>query len=167
MGGWVAPPGKGLPAWGPECDFNVQWDAGAAAIVAATADLTLATLPATIRAHLRAADAPRLRASGPLGLLLAEQSEVHARAEGMSELGRAHAALPDDLLNFHYDPVACAVAVGWPGATVAPRPLRTVLEDGVLRFWHDRRDRLIRVLVDVDGAASGEAWLLAVEGVQR
>jgi hypothetical protein len=33
----------------------------------------------------------------------------------MAELGREHAALPDDLVNFHYDPVACAVALRWPG----------------------------------------------------
>jgi hypothetical protein len=31
---------------------------------------------------------------------------------------RAHPGLPDDLLNFQYDPVACAVAAGWPGRAV-------------------------------------------------
>ena len=38
MGGWVRPPAAGLPAWGPEMDWNVQWDTRAAEIVAATAD---------------------------------------------------------------------------------------------------------------------------------
>ncbi len=26
MGGWIDSPTDGLPAWGPEMDFNVQWD---------------------------------------------------------------------------------------------------------------------------------------------
>jgi hypothetical protein len=30
----------------------------------------------------------------------------------MTQLGRRHAGLPDGLLNFRYDPVACAVALG-------------------------------------------------------
>jgi hypothetical protein len=45
-------------------DFNVQWEGR---VVAATADLTLVPLPVTLTAQLRAADLPRLRASGPLG----------------------------------------------------------------------------------------------------
>src|SRR5919106_3017212 len=35
MGGWTGPPAAGLPQWGPERDFNVQWDTRAAQIVAA------------------------------------------------------------------------------------------------------------------------------------
>ncbi len=30
----------------------------------------------------------------------------------MSSLGRGHPDLPDDLINFHWDPVACAVGLG-------------------------------------------------------
>ncbi len=82
MGGWVRPPRRGLPAWGPERDFNVQWDTRAAQIVAGVAELTLATLPATLQAPLRAADLPRLRAGGPLGDLLARQSQAHAIDSG-------------------------------------------------------------------------------------
>src|SRR6266545_2343755 len=36
MGGWVQPPADGLPAWGPEMDFNVQWDTRSSDIPAAT-----------------------------------------------------------------------------------------------------------------------------------
>jgi inosine-uridine nucleoside N-ribohydrolase len=167
MGGWIRPPDDGLPAWGPEMDFNAQWDTRAAEIVAATADLTLVTLPATLRAHLRAADLPRLRGSGPLGELLARQSEAHALTQGMTELGRVHAGLPDDLLNFHYDPVACAVALGWAGAVVAEMRLRPVREGDVLRFQPDEQGRLTRVVVDLDGANFAETWLTAVEAAQR
>jgi purine nucleosidase len=119
MGSWVFPPAEGLPAWGPDMDWNVQWDTRSARVVVARASsLTLAKLPATLRAHLREADLPRLRAAGPLGDLLARQSLAHAEEAGMRALARAHAGLPNDLLNFQYDPVACAVAVGWRGAQV-------------------------------------------------
>jgi inosine-uridine nucleoside N-ribohydrolase len=51
-GGWTGL-GAGLPPWGPDMDFNVQWDTRAAEIVAATADLTLAPLPITGSRRLR------------------------------------------------------------------------------------------------------------------
>ncbi len=166
MGGWVQPPDEGLPQWGPEMDWNLQWDTRASEIVAATADLTLATLPATLKAHLRAADLPRLRASGPLGALIARQSEAHAQETGMTELGRSHAGLPDDLLNFHYDPVACAAAVGWPGLIVEEMRLKTHREGEILLF--DRADdgKLTRVVQDVDAEQFREAWLSAIEAAQ-
>ena len=167
MGGWIKAPSDDLPAWGPEMDWNVQYDTRAAEILAATAQLTLVTLPVTLKANLRATDTPRLRASGRLGELLADQSEAWAHDSGMGNLGRAHAALPDDLLNFHYDPVACAVALGWSGAAVDGVPLQTVLEGEVLRFKPDLEGRLTRVVVDVDGERFRERWLSAVEAAQR
>jgi hypothetical protein len=97
--GWVQPPAPGFPQWGPDMDFNVQWETQAAEVVAATARLTLVTLPASLHAYLRRDDLPRLVAAGPLGELLARQGE----ANQMEKLGLEHSALPDDLLNFHYD----------------------------------------------------------------
>jgi purine nucleosidase len=167
MGGWAQPPAPGLPQWGPEMDFNVQWDTQAAAVVAAKARLTLVTLPATLNAHLRRADLSRLRAAGPLGQLLAQQGEAHGQANQMQTLGREYSGLPDDLLNFHYDPVACAVALGWSGATVEEMRLRLVRQDGVLSFQPHPEGRPMRVVVDVDGAAFRETWLAAVENAAR
>jgi inosine-uridine nucleoside N-ribohydrolase len=167
MGGWTGPPAAGLPQWGPEMDFNVQWDTRAAEIVAATAArLTMVTLPVTLKAHLRAADLPRLRASGTLGELLARQGEAHGHDYRMAEMGRAHPGLPDDLLNFQYDPVACAVALDWPGAVVQEAHLLPVLEAGVLRFQPDPGGRPTRVVVDLDAASFTESWLGAVEAAQ-
>lgn len=163
MGGWVYPPAPGLPQWGPEMDFNVQWDTRAAEIVAASARLTLVTLPVTLKAHLRAADLPRLGAAGPLGQLLVRQGEAHGLDQQMEKLGREHVGLPDDLVNFQYDPVACAVAVGWSGATTEDIRLRPVQDDGVLSFHPDPKGRLTRVVVDVDSAAFTEIWMSAVE----
>jgi inosine-uridine nucleoside N-ribohydrolase len=166
VGGWIQPYSPGLPAWGPEMDFNVQWDINAAQIVAAAADLTLVPLPVTLKAHLRAADLPRLRASGPLGRLLAGQAKAHGQDWDMAAMGRAHAALPDDLLNFQYDPVAVAVALGWSGAILRQMSLRPVVIDEVLRFQPDPKGRPTRVLVDLDGVDFAETWLSAVEAAQ-
>jgi purine nucleosidase len=163
MGGWVEPPAPGLPRWGPEMDFNVQWDTRAAEVVAATARLTMVTLPATLNAHLRRADLPRLWAAGPLGQLLARQSEAHAETYQMEKLGRDHSGLPDDLLNFQYDPVACAVALGWSGATVEDIRVRPMPMGDVLSFQPHPEGRSTRAVLDVDGAAFRETWLSAVE----
>ena len=85
----------------------------------------------------------------------------------MAELGRQNAALPDDLLNFHYDPVACAVAVGWLGAVVEERHLLPVLDAGVLRFEADKAGRPTRVVVRLDGEAFANVWITAVEAAQH
>jgi purine nucleosidase len=167
MGGWVHPPQDGLPAWGPEMDFNAQWDTRAAELVVATANLTLAPLAAAFNAPLRARDIPRLRASGPLGELLTRQSEHYGQDSGMMVLGPAHAGLPDDLLNVQWDPVACAAALGWTGVTIEEKRLRPELEGEVLRFQPDEQGRRMRVVVDVDGLSFSEAWLGAVEAAQH
>jgi purine nucleosidase len=163
MGGWTRPPVAGLPAWGPGRDFNVQWDTYAAEVVATTCTrLTLCTLPVCLQAPLRAADLPRLRELGAMGELLAGQSEAHAVDSGKRALGPAYGGLPDDLVNFHYDPLACAVALGWPGAVVEETGLRVGMEGDLLRFRPDAEGRPVRVVADVDGVAFGEAWLDAV-----
>jgi purine nucleosidase len=167
MRGWVQPPAPGLPQWGPEMDFNVQWDTQAAEVVAATARLTMVTLPATLHAHLRRDDLPRLAAVGPLGELLARQGEAHGQANQMEKLGREHSALPDDLLNFHYDPVACAVALGWSGATIEEMRLQPLRKHDVLSFQPHPEGRLTQVVVDVDGSAFRETWLSAVDVAAR
>jgi hypothetical protein len=85
----------------------------------------------------------------------------------MPDLGRSHGALPDDLLNFHYDPVCCAVAVGWAGATVETMRLETVRDGNLLRFVPSAEGRHVDVVVDVDGAEFGRVWLAAVRAAQE
>jgi inosine-uridine nucleoside N-ribohydrolase len=164
MGGAVRAPDPGLPQWGPAMDWNVQCDTNAAQVVFAnTTNLTLTTLAPTFKAHLRAEHLPRLRAAGKLGALLAHQAQAHAADNGLTELGRIHDALPDDLLNFQYDAVACAVGAGWPGATIEEIPLSPILADGVLRFEPDDRGRPTKVVVDIDAADFTTRWFEAVE----
>ncbi len=167
MGGWVHPPADGLVPWGPDMDFNVQWDTRAAEIVVGATHPTLVTLPATLAAQLRARDLPRLRAAGRLGGLLAGQAEAHGRQHDMPALGRAHPGLPDDLLNFQYDPAACAVAVGWPGATAADARLRPSYDRDTLVFVPDPAGHPARVVGRIDGDAFAETWLTAVEAAAR
>ena len=164
MGGWVDPPAAGLPAWGPARDYNVQWDVHAAReVFDSAADLTLSTLPVSLKVPLRRRDLAALREMGGMGEVVARQSEAHAEDSGKSALGPLHDALPDDLLNFHYDPLACAVAVGWPGAVVESRHLRVAMDGSVLRMLDDEeRGRPVRVVVDADGTAFTHVWLAAV-----
>lgn len=164
MGGSTRRPGSGFPSWGPAQDFNVQWDVRAAEIVfEAASDLTLATLEATMKAHVRSRHLERLRAAGELGRLLASQSEAHRDTHGFAALAKQYPALPDDLLNFQWDPVTCAIAAGWSGGEVVSRRLRAESRDGILRLVPARDGQMVRLLTDVDGDSFAEVWLTAIE----
>ncbi len=166
MGGWVTPAAPGLPQWPPARDFNIQWDTRAAEIVTTSAaDLTLVTLPATLTAHLRARDFPRLRASGALGALLADQSEAHGHATGKADLPIDNPALPADLRNFHYDPVTAAIAVGWEGATIEEMTIAVGYDGEVLRFRRHPDGRPTKVVTWVDGARFASDWLDVVTAI--
>jgi inosine-uridine nucleoside N-ribohydrolase len=168
MGGWVRPLGDDLPSWGPARDWNVACDVPAAErLAAAGAELTLVTLADTVRTHLRERDLPVLRTAGPVGDLLARQAVAYAADRGHAALARAHRGLPDDLLLFLHDPLACAVAVGWPDATTAALRLRPVASRGALTWEPDDAAPLVRVVTDVDGPAFTQRWLAAVRSLAR
>ena len=163
MGGHVPAANPGLPPWGQEEDFNLQQDHQAARVVLEACDPVVVPLSATAQVHLRAAHLPRLRAAGPLGALLADQAEAHARDQGTIELGRTWPGLPDDLLNFQHDPLACAVALGWDGVRVEEVPVRLATGGGRLRMTEEAGARPLRVVTAVDGPGFADAWLAAVE----
>ncbi len=50
--------------------------------------------------------------------LVADNSGSHGEQEGVATSGQGHPDLPDDLLSFHHDPLACAVAAAWGGTQV-------------------------------------------------
>jgi len=162
MGGHVPDPGEGYPAWGSADDTNVQQDAFAAAIVFARCAPVVVPLATTQRVTLRASHLDALRSGGALARLVADQGEAHARDLGRTELGRAFPALPDDLLNFQYDPLACAVAAGWDGVTVSELPVAIDIRDGLLRMSVTPGAATLRLATDVDAAAFDAAWLDAV-----
>jgi purine nucleosidase len=166
MGGWVDPPGDGLPQWGPEDDSNVTCDVVAATEVrVAVGRLTVVPLATTAQVHLRDRDLPRLRAAGPLGDLMARQASAYRDDRRKRALGRAHTGLPDDLANVQHDPLAAAVAAGWDGVTIEETYLRTVAgEHGRLeRAGLDEPGaRLVELVVGVDGPAFAEHWIRTV-----
>lgn len=167
MGGWTGPLDADLPPWGPERDWNVQCDTAAAVTLLEKTTVTWVPIAVTARTHLRAADLPRLSASGALGKLLAQQSLAYAADREAASLAADHLGLPDDLLNFHHDPLACAVALGWSGVTVSPMTVAPVYDDHALRFEPHENGLPCRVVTAVDGPAFAETWLTAVETAQR
>jgi inosine-uridine nucleoside N-ribohydrolase len=170
MGGWTRLPPAGFPPWEAAYDFNVQSDAAAADYVFRTAGapLTIVGLDVTVQVPLRGAHLDRLRAAGPVGEVLARSSLAHGADYGNATVGARHAGLPDDLVNYHHDPLACAVAVGWDGVRVEERRLSSVMADGVLSLVpDDDGGRPVRVVTAVDAEAFGERWLAAVEAIVR
>jgi purine nucleosidase len=162
MNGWFDSAGPGMPPWGHEDDFNTQVDVRAAEIVAATARLTLVPMPVAMHATLKGRDLARLRAGGPLGNLLARQSERYRDARGFVELAEMWPGLPNDLTNFHWDPVTAAIAVGWNGAQVEQTLLATHVTDGVLRFVDDPAGRPHNVVTAIDSTSFDEVFLKSI-----
>ncbi len=84
----------------------------------------------------------------------------------MNQLGWQYASLPDDLLNFQYDPVACAVALGWPGAAVERTHLTFVRGGQLARFQSAADGRSAQILTGLDADGFAEYWLSGVEAAQ-
>lgn len=159
MGGWIFPPRDGLPPWGPGMDYNVQQDTAAARILFERCNPTWVPLPVSLETTLRAAHLPRLRRSGPLGQLIAEQGQNHATTWDMAWLGRQHPAVPEDILNFNYDALACAVAAGWEGVEIQELKVGIALHRDRLRFALDPAGKRVSVVTAVDRDAFEVAWL--------
>lgn len=166
MGGYVHPPRPGYPQWGRDFDWNIQVDVRSAQHVLAASHPTLVPLSITVETALRRAYLPALRVAGPMGALLARQAEAHGREHDNETVhGRTCARLPDDILNFQHDPLACAIALGWrDGVVIEDLPLRTTVEDGYLVQRVDPAGRPARVVTAVNGDAFNEFWLRVVTG---
>ncbi len=162
LGGYVRAVGTGLPAWEPDMDYNVQQDTLAARIVWERCDPLVVQFSVALEVSLRKAHLPRLRKGGVLARLVARQGELHGADSDMRHVGGEHPGLPDDLLNFHYDPLACAVAVGWDGARVEELRLSAPFKDGVLTFPESPSGKPTRVVMSVDGARLEQEWVEVV-----
>jgi inosine-uridine nucleoside N-ribohydrolase len=171
MGGWLTGPPAGFPAWPASRDTNVVRDVPAAVEVRRAAGrLTVVPLAATVQAHLRSRDLPRLLAAGALGAWIVRDVEAYRDRRGTAQLAATHSRLPDDLALLLHDPLAAAVAVGWPGATVEGRRLRTAPEDPHGRLVPADEDepdgRDVHVVVGVDGPAFAAHWLSTLLGLR-
>lgn len=162
MGGYLERPRAGLPQWESNIDFNVQDDVVAARIVFERCSPLVVPFTVCLEITLRAEHLPALRGGGRLAELVARQGVLHGEEHHMHALGREHAGLRDDLLNFQYDPLACAVATGWDGATIEEIPLRVQDTNGWLSLEHDPAGRRLRIVTAVDTARFERDWLDAV-----
>ena len=154
MGGYLYPPRKGFPQWGNDSDYNVQEDVPSAQYVLKHADPVLIPLTVTVETALRRADLPALRRASALGHLIARQAEAYGVLEQYEERwGKTCDGLPDDLLNFQHDPLACAIALGWDGVERKRLPLVVEVQDGWLHERVDRAGKPTTIITAVDGDA--------------
>ncbi|HEV2067625.1 MAG TPA: nucleoside hydrolase, partial [Thermomicrobiales bacterium] len=159
MGGYVYPVPPGFPQWGREDDFNFHIDVSSAAHVLTHARPTLIPLEITVQTAFRAAYLPDLRRAGGLAALVAHHGELHDREHRNAEThGRTCDGLPDDILNFQHDPLACAVALGWDGVTIEDTPLAIEGRDGLLHLSVDPDESTYPVVTAVDAPRFNDTW---------
>lgn len=163
MGGSVFPIREGYPRFRNEDDYNIQVDMPSARYVLERSNPLFVTLSVTVETALRRSYAPALRAAGPLGDLLARQTEAWTSLNPESaQYGRTYSGLPDDFVNFQHDPLACAAALGWDGVSIEEVPLVVTERDGWLHERQDTAGRPMRVVTRVDGPRFDALWLSIV-----
>ena len=164
MGGNVYPPPPGFPQWDNQDDWNVQVDVQAAKHVIEQARPLMIPLSMTCQTALRRSDLPRLAQAGKLGELLVRQAHVHDKTyDNAQKYGAVYDGLPDDLINFHHDPLACAIALGWnEGVEIEDVTLRLEVRDGWLYETPDPNGVPVRLVTKIDAGAFNEYWVTVV-----
>jgi inosine-uridine nucleoside N-ribohydrolase len=160
MGGFIYSIRAGYPQWGNEMDWNVQVDVQSAKHVLEHSIPTLIPLSVTVETALRRKYLNDLRNSGPLGELISQQAEAFAIDEqNEKKFGETCEGLPDDIINFLHDPLACAIALGWnDGVETQELPLAIEEKNGWLNERIDPSGKLIHVVTRVDGPRFNEFW---------
>src|SRR5439155_20274508 len=77
---------------------------------------------------------------------------MKSSTDGISLASRA------DIVNFQHDPLACAVALGWEGATAETIPLAFEMDGDWLRGRVDGGGRALRVVTAVEGRRFNAFW---------
>ena len=164
MGGYVFPPRAGFPPWGYEMDWNFQVDVESALYVLQHSSPTLVPLSVTVETSLRRAYLAKLGQSGPLAQLIARQADAFARDENIeARYGRTCPGLPEDIINFQHDPLACAIALGWnEGVEISAVPVESEIEAGWLCQRVNEGGQLTRLVTRIDGGKFNEFWLSIV-----
>lgn len=161
MGGYVDDIPAGYPQFSRQDDWNMQLDVKATQYVFEHANPTLVPLTLTAQTAFRHADLPQLGQAGLLGELLVRQAEVFARTENLyGRYGADCPKLPTDFINFHHDPLACAIALGWnEGVTIKTVPLKFEVRDTYLYETRDPDGRPTRLVTQADVEAFNRYWL--------
>jgi purine nucleosidase len=165
MGGYVDAIPAGFPQWKHEDDWNIQMDVRASRHLLEQAHPTLVPLTLTCQTAFRRADLPRMAGAGRLGDLLLRQAECFARHEKLDEKYADCPGLPADLINFHHDPLACAIALGWhDGVVIETVPLRLETRDSYLYEIRDANGIPTRLVTQADTESFGAFWLDVICG---
>ncbi len=161
MGGHVFDIPTGYPQWSKEEDYNIQVDVYSAHYVLEHANPTLIPITITCQTALRRAYLPQLAQEGPLGKLIVLQAERFARSEQYEKnYGETCSGLPDDIINFQHDPLACAIALGWrEGVEIKTVPLKFEIKEDWLYETRDSNGTRTRLVTKIDGNAFNEFWV--------
>ncbi len=163
MGGYVYPTREGFPNMSNDSDYNIQLDVNSAKYVFENSSPTIIPLTVTVETALRRAYLPKLRQSGKLGELLALQAEAeNDSANNEEKFGKICKGLPNDILNFQHDPLACAVALGWQGVEIQEKPLVFKINDSYLYEKVDKNGKKTKIVTKIDGNRFNEFWLETV-----
>ena len=160
VGGYVRPPRSTRSVWGNEVDYNIQMDITAARDVLTHSHPTIVPLHVTVETALRQAHLPTLEAGDAVSRLIARQARAFEATGEITEIDRETCVdLPADFINHHYDPLGCAVALGWSGAVIEELPLALTIEDGWLHERVVDGGMPTQVVTRVDGPAFDDLWL--------
>lgn len=165
MGGYLGLPPPEFPQWPASYDYNVQADRIAARVVFEKLDPLIASLNVTLQTGLRGRDVSTLQMGGPLARLLALQGQLHNADHNFSGLAAANPKLAPDLLNFQYDSVACAAALGWGCLDVQEQHLALVNDGPELLFREIPGTPARRLVSTIDGPAFAMRWLETVRNL--
>jgi purine nucleosidase len=160
VGGSIYASPPGFPQWDNSDDWNIQVDTRAAKYVLEHSSPTLIPLAVTSQTALRQTDLMRLAHAGHLGELLVRQAEVFARDEGFGEkYSAAYPAVPANIVNFHHDPLGCAIALGWSdGVEMQTVPLKLEMREGWLYETPHNDGIPTRIVTRIDGSAFNGFW---------
>jgi len=136
-------------------------DRKSAKYVIENSNSTLIPLTVTVETALRRAHLKDLQKSGPLGQLLAQQTEAFAMDEqNEKKHGETCEGLPNDIINFLHDPLACAIALGWDdGVEIEEVPLTLEEKDGWLYEQIHPTGKQVRVVKRINGTHFNKFWL--------
>ena len=159
MGGYVHSPRPGFPDWKNEWDFNKQIDIKSAKHVFANSNITLVQLSVTEETFITKTDLELLKKAGLLGELLARQAEEWEKDEKMAAKYMDCENIPKDIINFQYDPLTVAVALGWNGVEIEELSLVVEEKDNILHERIDNTGKIFKVVTKVDGIKFNKFWL--------
>lgn len=161
MAGFVYPIRTGFPNWGNDFDWNIQVDIKSAKHVLENSNPTLIPLTVSVETALRRTYLNDLGKAGKLGQLLARQAKEFAVDENMeSKFGENCEGLPNDIINFQHDSLACAIAVGWnEGVEISEIPLKLTVKDDWLHEEIDNSGKMTKVVTRINGNRFNEFWI--------